>query len=79
MTKNAEIPKISAATMPTKHAQVVELLLRTEGASLEEISTLANWLTHSSRAFLTGLKKRGYAVTSDKTSGVRRYNIAKSS
>ena len=79
MTNNVETSKIAAATTPTKHAQVVDLLSRTEGASLEEISTLANWLTHSSRAFLTGLKKRGYAVTSDKTSGVRRYNIAKSS
>ncbi len=78
MTKNAETPNIATVRMSTKHAQVVALLLRTDGASLEEMSTLANWLTHSTRAFLTGLKKKGYAVTSDKTSGVRRYKIAKS-
>lgn len=78
MTKNAETPKITATTMLTKHAQVVGLLSRTEGASLDEMSTLANWLTHSTRAFLSGLKKKGYAVTSDKTSGVRRYKIVKS-
>jgi Protein of unknown function (DUF3489) len=67
----------NAPAMPTKHLQVVELLSRKEGASLEEISVLANWLTHSTRAFLTGLKKKGYEVTSEKVAGVRRYKIAK--
>ena len=51
------------------------MLLRDEGASLEEMSALANWLPHSTRAFLTGLKKKGYEVTSDKVDGVRRYKI----
>lgn len=64
-------------TMPTKHLQVIELLAREEGASIEEMAILANWLNHSTRAFLTGLKKRGYTVTSDKINGVRRYKIAK--
>lgn len=78
---NKSIPSISMnatgaeAGLPSKHQQVVALLLRNEGASLEEMSALANWLTHSTRAFLTGLKKKGYAVTSDKLEGVRRYKI----
>lgn len=65
----------AAANLPTKHQQVVALLSRDEGTNLEEMSTIANWLTHSTRAFLTGLKKKGYAVTSDKLDGVRRYKI----
>lgn len=64
------------AAMPTKHLQVVELLSREEGASLVEMSILANWLNHSTRAFLTGLKKKGYVVTNEKVDGVRRYKIA---
>lgn len=81
MAKNTE-PKapsntdLKVAALPSKHTQVVELLSRDEGASLEEMSILANWLTHSTRAFLTGLKKKGYEVTSDKVGGVRRYKIA---
>ena len=81
MTKNS-IPSTSLnandadAGLPTKHQQVLGLLLRNEGASLEEMSTLANWLTHSARAFLTGLKKKGYEVTGGKVDGVRRYKIA---
>ncbi len=65
------------AAIPTKHLQVVGLLSRDEGASLEEMSILANWLNHSTRAFLTGLKKKGHEVTSDKVDGVRRYKISK--
>ena len=81
MAKNTEHTapsntNLKVAALPPKHTQVVELLSRDEGASLEEMSILANWLTHSTRAFLTGLKKKGYEVTSDKTGGVRRYKIA---
>ena len=60
----------------TKASQVIELLKRGDGASLEEMSTLANWLLHSTRAFLSGLKKKGYDINSDKVDGVRRYRIA---
>ena len=79
MAKNPKAIKGAAepAALPTKHQQVVDLLSREAGATLEEMSTLANWLTHSTRAFLTGLKKRGYEIASDKVDGVRHYRIAK--
>lgn len=76
MTKNTAVKNTVAATKashPTKHQRVIDLLSRENGASLEELSNLANWLPHSTRAFLTGLKKRGSAIASDKTDGVRRY------
>ena len=79
MKKNAK-PIIGTAetpTLPTKHQQVVDLLSRKNGATLKEISALANWLIHSTRAFPTGLKKRGYDVDSCKVDGVRHYRITK--
>lgn len=79
MTKNAK-PKIvspETATLPTKHQQIVDVLSRKGGATLEEMTTLTNWLTHSTRAFLTGLTKRGYEIASDKVDGLRHYRIAK--
>lgn len=80
MSKISETPPpataVSKPAMPTKHLQVVELLSRDEGASIEEMSILADWLNHSTRAFLTGLKKKGDCVTSEKVDGVRRYKIA---
>jgi hypothetical protein len=31
------------------------------------------WLPHTTRAALTGLRKKGYAIDSDKVDGVRTY------
>ena len=64
---------LKAKTIPTKQQQVIDLLCCKGGATLEEMATLANWLPHSTRAFITGLKKKGYAITSEKVDGVRRY------
>lgn len=76
MTKNAAAKNTGVATKavpPTKIQQVVDLLNRDTGATLEEMSTFAKWLPHSTRSFLTGLKKKGYKITSDRTDGVRHY------
>ena len=57
---------------------VIGLLQRTGGATLDEMVTATGWLPHSTRAALTGLKKKGSQVTSEKTDGVRRYRIESS-
>ena len=75
MTTINKAASTDVGAIPTKHQQVVELLKRDGGATLEEMATLANWLPHSTRAFLTGLKKKGHVVESDKVDGVRRYRI----
>jgi Protein of unknown function (DUF3489) len=76
VVKNSEPNTVDITDkIATKHDQVIELLQRHNGASLEEMSTLANWLPHSTRAFLTGLKKKGHDVSSDKVDGMRRYRI----
>lgn len=46
----------------SKAAMVVRLLSRLRGASLEEVMAATSWQPHSTRAFLTGLRKRGVAV-----------------
>ncbi len=74
-TKNAQTVKLTSAT---KHQQVIDLLSQDNGASLEDLSAVANWLPHSMRAFLSGLKKKGYTINSDKTDGVRRYRTVSS-
>jgi hypothetical protein len=60
---------------PTKRNLLIALLSRDEGTTLDEIITATNWLPHTSRAALTGLKKKGHAVRSDKVDGVRTYRI----
>jgi Protein of unknown function (DUF3489) len=60
-------PSLSAPRGGTKLAQVVELLQRHHGATLEELVAATGWLPHTTRAALTGLRKRGYAVTIDRS------------
>jgi Protein of unknown function (DUF3489) len=63
----------NAKAIPTKQQQVIDLFCRKGGATLEEKATLATWLPHSTRAIITGLKKKGFAITSKKVDDVRRY------
>lgn len=42
---------------------MIDLLQRDIGATLEELIAVTGWLPHTTRAALTGLRKRGYAVS----------------
>ena len=46
----------------TKTDKVIALLDRAKGATLDEICEATNWQPHSARAFLTGLRKKGFAI-----------------
>lgn len=46
----------------TKSSIVIALLSRTKGATIDEICKTANWKQHSVRAFLAGLRKKGYVL-----------------
>jgi hypothetical protein len=64
-TTNAGRP--SAPRGGTKLARVFELLQRDCGATLAELIAATDWLPHTTRAALSGLRKRGYAVTIDRS------------
>ena len=55
----------------TKIAQVIELLQRSDGATVDELVVATGWLPHTTRAALTGLRKRGYAVGIDRADKAR--------
>jgi Protein of unknown function (DUF3489) len=55
----------------TKIAEVIELLQRSDGATVAELAVATSWLTHTTRAALTGLRKRGYAIAIDRTDKLR--------
>ena len=57
----------------TKRDQLAALLLRDEGATLDQMIAATGWLPHTTRAALTGLRKAGYAIDSDKVDGIRTY------
>jgi hypothetical protein len=67
----------NASSMKTrrvfKQDQLAALLIRDEGATLDQMIKATGWLPHTTRAALTGLRKKGYAIDSDKVDGVRTY------
>lgn len=75
-TSAAKISTQSATLEPkSKNQQIIDILSSEDGATLDEMSTLANWQHHSTRSFMTGLKKKGHIIESDKIDGIRRYRI----
>lgn len=64
-------PKTSAPAEPrkTKSAAVVTLLQSKEGVTLDQLIEATGWLPHTARAALTGLKKKGHAITSSREEG----------
>ncbi len=61
---------------PTKAVTVKKLLSRPKGATLAEVMEATGWLPHSARAFMTGLRKKGYALVREcRTSGETSWRI----
>jgi hypothetical protein len=73
-----ETAQASARGAPTKTAKVLELLRRSTGASLDELVAATGWLPHTTRAALTGLRKKGHSIAKEKVDGLTRYSIAQS-
>ncbi len=77
VSKAAAPPAARTATKPgTKQALVLDLLARPEGATLEQLVTATGWLPHTTRAALTGLRKKGHGIVSTKLDDVRTYRTA---
>lgn len=55
---------------------MIALLQRPEGATLAGIVEATGWLPHTTRAALTGLKKKGHTLTKGKRGDVTYYSIA---
>ena len=75
---NQAAPKVSNVVVApvrqvTKRDHLAAMLVRDEGATLDQMIAATGWLPHTTRAALTGLRKAGYAIDSDKIDGVRIY------
>ncbi len=59
-----------------KQAMVLDLLGRGKGATVDELMAATGWLPHTTRAALTGLRRRGYEILRGKDeSGRTMYRI----
>ncbi len=62
--------KVSGPRGRTKQALIVEMLSQEQGTTLAALIDATGWLPHTTRAALTGLRKKGYAI--ERLSGVGR-------
>lgn len=68
--------KSTPAKPLTKSATVIKLLSRSRGATLKEMSETTGWQPHSTRAFLTGLRKKGRTLGKEpRKSGETAYRL----
>lgn len=61
----------------SKISIVLSLMQRENGATLAEMMNATDRLAHTTRAALTGLKKKGYTLTKTKRNGVTCYRASK--
>jgi hypothetical protein len=76
----AEAAKVSSPKQPrapSKIASVIAFLERKQGATLAEMVEATGWLPHTTRAALTGLKKKGHVIGKHKRDDVTCYRIVK--
>ena len=74
--QSADGQSINSPRQGSKLAEVLALLGREAGASLEELTVATGWLPHTARAALTGLRKRGYTLLREgKAEGGSVYRI----
>ncbi|WP_207912061.1 DUF3489 domain-containing protein [Parafrankia sp. BMG5.11] len=72
--------KLSSVVEPkpfNKSSLVLQMLQQLEGATIAQIVLATGWLPHMTGAALTGLKKKGHDITSEKIEGEERgYRVA---
>lgn len=73
----AVVPSAATPASTSKISSVIALLGRKQGATLAEMVEATGWLPHTTRAALTGLKKKGHTLTKDKRDDVTCYRIVK--
>lgn len=77
MATTTKQTKRTTTARKTKISSVIDLLMRKDGASLDEMSKATGWQKHTVRSALTGLKKKGYEVERRQVEGISRYTITK--
>jgi len=70
-------PKAGKANPDKKSVQVLQLLRRHQGATINELSIATTWQPHSVRGFLSGTVKKRYGLklTSEVIDGTRHYRV----
>ena len=78
MTNQILPDAVVSTARPTKTVIVTRLLSRPRGASLGDITSVTGWQSHSIRAFLTGLRRKGVSLEREqRKDGATSYRISR--
>jgi hypothetical protein len=69
--------RVATPLAGTKRALLIEMLSRAEGAAISEMVEAMDWLPHTIRAALTGLRHRGFGIDRCRRGGKTTYRITK--
>ncbi len=69
------LPDCSMPREGSKQALIITMLKKKEGASIDALMEATGWLPHTTRAALTGLRKRGFTIEHAKEEGGTVYRI----
>ncbi len=72
---NSDSTSNPVPTAPSKISIVLDLLRREQGATLAELVEATGWLPHTTRAALTGLRKKGHSLDKSKHGDATCYRI----
>lgn len=75
VTSGGTAEPVSPEVRQTKAALVLTLLRRTGGATLSELTEATGWLPHTTRAALTGLRKKGHDIARSKRDEATCYTL----
>lgn len=76
MTKKNAAPNAtpkSKLDKKSKRDKLAAMLVRDKGATIDQMAKALSWQPHTIRAAMTGLRKSGYVIDSDKMDGVPTY------
>jgi len=70
-------PDLVPVVPQIKQALLIAMLERKEGTTLDQLVEATGWLAHTTRAALTGLRKKGHVITRSKDESGSCYRIVK--
>ena len=73
------VAPLTPVARTSKTSAVVALLHRDDGATLPELIAATGWLPHTTRAALTGLRKKGHSIDRGKRDDATCYRIVTAS
>lgn len=66
---------VPAQPAPTKIAMVLDMLSQDGGVTLDALTATTGWLPHTTRAALTGLRKKGHFILRTRRNDASFYSV----